>query len=688
MSADVEELISRIEAAVDRGQLMESTARNVRGVLTGAPASADTAAIKPGNFYQRVIEELVNACEWSELNDRFYQTLGFGTGGLRGRTIGKILTRAERGKAPEGERPEFPCVGTNAMNFFNINRATRGLVGYLHDRTGDRLAVRSPGEAGSLTFGNQHNAIRGKPKLVIAHDPRFFSKEFAELSAKIAAENGCDAFVFDGPRSVPELSFSVRYLKASAGVVITASHNPPHDNGYKVYFNDGAQVIEPHASGIIAKVNAIASEWFTPLPRDRQGKVITIGKDIDQAYMRRLETLILDPQMIREAKSLCIIYTPLHGTGSVIIKPMLTRLGFNFKIVPEQDRFDGRFPTVKSPNPENAEALAMAIHLAEKQAADLVVATDPDCDRMGAAVRTQAGKMKVMTGNQIGSLLTWYRIKTLFDKGVLNAQNAPRAVIVKTFVTTGLQQAIADHYGVRCVETLTGFKYIGAKLGKYERAIPQHLRPNYGDLAEQETRRLRLAHSSFYVYGGEESYGYSGADFVRDKDGNGAVIMFCEVAAYAKTRRQTVDELLDEIFMRFGYFAENTHSLVFEGAEGAAKILRLAQSYTTDPFSEVLGSKVVEIKNFDTETIYDSEGDSVPRERLSIFQLLDQTRIAVRPSGTEPKIKYYLFAQRRPENRKCDSAELAKIKADTAEKLDRLWDWLKNDAESRLNTDK
>jgi phosphoglucomutase len=650
-----EELKSKIERAVADGHLMASTAKNVRSLLAGATA----------DLYFNSVNELAYNSEWSELNDRFYQTLAFGTGGLRGRTIGKIVTSAERGNAGEDERPQFPCVGTNAMNFFNINRATQGLVVYLHD-------------------WNRRERISARPRIVIAHDPRFFSKEFAELAAKVAAENGCDAFVFDGPRSVPELSFAVRYLKASAGIVITASHNPPYDNGYKVYFSDGAQVIEPHASGIIAKVNAITSETFTPVPKDRQGKVSTIGKDLDQAYMRRLETLILDPLMIREAKSLRVIYTPLHGTGSVIIKPMLTRLGFNFQVVPEQDRFDGRFPTVKSPNPENAEALTMAINLAQKEDADLVAATDPDCDRMGAAVRAKDGKMKLLSGNQTGSLLAWYRIKTLFDKGVLHKQNASRAVIIKTFVTTDLQKSIADYYGLRCVETLTGFKYIGAKLGKYERAIPEQLRQNYADLTEQETRRLRLGHSSFYIFGGEESYGYSGADFVRDKDGNGAVIMFCEVAAYAKSRGQTVDELLDEVFATFGYFAEKNGSLVFEGAEGAAKIARLAESYSTQPFSEVLGLRVVNIKNFETDMIEDIEGDLIPKEKMSICELEDGTRIAVRPSGTEPKIKYYFFGRRRPENGKFDSAELSRIKAQVGEKLDRLWDWLQKDAQERL----
>ena len=655
MTADLADLNARIKQAVADGQLIASSAKNIRTLLEGAGS----------DVYFRSVKELVHAAEWQELNDRFYQTLAFGTGGLRGRTIGKIVTTAERGNAREGERPEFPCVGTNAMNFFNINRATRGLVAYLQD-------------------WNRREGISTKPKIVIAHDPRFFSKEFAELAAKVAAENGCDAFVFDGPRSVPELSFAVRHLHASAGIVITASHNPPHDNGYKVYFDDGAQVIEPHASGIIAKVNAITTESFTPLPKEQQGKVTVIGKNIDQAYMRRLETLILDPRVIREAKSLRIVYTPLHGTGSVIIKPMLTRLGFNFQVVPEQDCFDGRFPTVKSPNPEYGEALTMAIDLAEKENADLVAATDPDCDRMGVAVRTKDGKMKLLTGNQIGSLLAWYRIKTLFDKGVLNKQNAARAVIIKTFVTTDLQNAIADHYGVRCVETLTGFKYIGAKLANYERAIPEQLRQSYADLAENETRRLRFAYSSFYVFGGEESYGYSGADFVRDKDGNGAVIMFCEVAAYAKSRGQTVDQLLDEIYSQFGYFAEKTSSLVFEGAEGANKIASLMKSYAADPVREILRSKVANIRNFETDEIKDVEGDLIPKTKMLMLELEDGTRIAVRPSGTEPKIKYYLFARRQPESEKFTGADLDRIKAEVEKHLEDLWNWLRKDAESRL----
>ena len=658
MPAGVEELNSKIERAFAAGQILESAAKNIRALLAGARS----------DLYLRAVNQLASNSEWSELNDRFYQTLAFGTGGLRGRTIGKIVTKAERGDAADSAvatgRPQFPCVGTNAMNFFNISRATQGLVAYLHD-------------------WNRRKRISAKPRIVIAHDPRFFSQEFAQLVAKVASENGCDAFVFEGPRSVPELSFAVRYLGASAGVVITASHNPPYDNGYKVYFGDGAQVIEPHASGIIAKVNATTSETYKPLSKDRQGKITIVGKDIDDAYMERLETLVLDPTVIREAKSLKIIYTPLHGTGGVIIKPMLQRLGFNFTVVPEQDHFDGRFLTVKSPNPENADALTLAINLAEKDDADVVVATDPDCDRMGAAVRASDGKMKLLTGNQIGSLIAWYRTRTLFEKGVLNKQNASRGVIIKTFVTTDLQKAIAKHYGLRCVETLTGFKYIGAKLGNYERAIPEPLRQNYVDLSEDETRKLRLQHSSFYVFGGEESYGYSGADFVRDKDGNGAVIMFCEVAAYAKAHGKTVDQLLDDIYSEFGYFAEKNGSLVFEGAEGATKIARLIKSYAKSPFPKVLGSKVTSVRNFETDKIEDVEGDQIPKEKMLMFELQDGTRIAVRPSGTEPKIKYYLFAHCRPEKGKF--FELNQIKTEVTEKLDRLWDWLQKDAHSRLS---
>jgi phosphoglucomutase len=650
-----ETLREQIEQAVADGRLLESAATNIATLLAGA----DTP------LYEQVVAELVAAGEWAELNDRFYKALAFGTGGLRGRTIGKVVTASERGSAVNDDPPEFPCVGTNAMNFFNIARATRGLATYLREWF---VAEGLP----------------GKPKIVIANDTRFFSTEFCRTAAEVASANGCDAVVFDGPRSTPELSFAVRHLNASAGVVITASHNPPHDNGYKVYFDEGAQVVEPHASGIIAKVND-SSAATGQLPE--RGEIATVGAEIDEAYMQRLETLVIDRDLVRSANNLRIVFTPIHGTGGVIIKPMLERLGFRFLSVPEQDQFDGAFPTVKSPNPENAEALQLGIELAQREGADLVVATDPDCDRMGVAVRTVSGEMKLLTGNQIGSLMAFYRAQALFAHGVLHAENASRGVIIKTFVTTDLQKAIADHFGLRCVETLTGFKYIGAKLGKYERALPASVLTNYRQLPEEETRALRLQHSSLYVFGGEESYGYSGADFVRDKDGNGATIMFCEVAAYANSRGLTLDALLDEVFATFGYFEEKNGALTFEGAEGAAKIKRLLESYVGSAPAAMMDVAVASVKNFEQETFRDVEGDAIPKEKMLIFTLTDETRIAVRGSGTEPKIKYYMFAQRRPTGgAKLSADELADAKRSVGAHLDRLWSWIQEDVTSRLAT--
>ena len=654
-------LTEQIDRALSDGKLRADAAENIRRILSG----------EEGDFAARVIGELSQASEWEELNDRFYKTLAFGTGGLRGRTIGKIVTSSERGTPTALGRPEFPCVGTNAMNYFNVGRATRGLVIYIQK-------WRS----------RQH--MEGRPKIVIAHDTRHFSQEFARLAAETASANGCAAVVFEGPRSTPELSFAVRYLNADAGIVITASHNPPHDNGYKVYFNDGAQVIEPHASGIIAEVNEPnggASSVPSQKVRDDtavvppRGEIIFTGDEIDRSYVERLATLILDRGLMERTHDLKIVYTPIHGTGGVIVKPMLRKIGLNFSVVPEQDQFDGRFPTVKSPNPENAEALNLGISLAQKQNADLVVATDPDCDRMGVAVRTSSGEMKLLSGNQIGSLLAWYRAKTFFDLGILNKENAGRGVIIKTFVTSDLQKAIAEKFGLRCVDTLTGFKYNGAKLKKYEELTRAQ---NYRELSEEETRRLRLEKSSFYIFGGEESYGYSAADFVRDKDGNAAVIMFCEVAAYAKSRELTLDELLDQVFCEFGYFEERNHSVYFEGADGAEKIRRLLVSYDENPPRQVLDSAVTRLQNFEKDTILDSDGDEIPKEKMLIFELADKTRVAVRGSGTEPKIKYYLFGARLPANGKLSREELARAKTEIGNRLDALWDWLEKDAKQRL----
>jgi phosphoglucomutase len=348
--------------------------------------------------------------------------------------------------------------------------------------------------------------------------------------------------------------------------------------------------------------------------------------------------------------------------------------------VEEQIRPDGGFPTVKSPNPENAEALSYATRLADDIGADLVVGTDPDCDRMGVAVRDRAGNLVLLTGNQIGSLMAYYRIHAYRAKGILTDSNKSRCVIIKTLVTTDLQKTIAEKEGLRCVETLTGFKYIGEKLGKYEQQLPEAIRQRYRSLSEEETRRARLDHSTFFVFGGEESYGYSGADFVRDKDANAATVMFAEVAAYAKSLNRTVDELLDEIYLTYGYYLEKGNSLVFEGAAGSEKIRRLAESYKASPPSEIDGSPVSEVIDFSEGGIRDVEGDVLPKEKMTMFLVADGRRIAVRPSGTEPKIKFYLFGRVPVE----DSAALPAAKTALSESLNRLWEWLRADAFKRV----
>ena len=650
------DLTAKIQATAANGQLLESAAKNLLALLEKSSSPIDEASIR----------ELVDAGEWKELDDRFFRTLAFGTGGLRGKTISPVVTRAEQGAPQPLGRPEFPCVGTNAMNYYNISRATQGLVAYTKEH-----------------FAKSGRS--GKPSICICHDTRFFSRDFAELAAKVITENGCDAYLFEGPRSTPELSFAVRYTKSQAGINITASHNPPEYNGYKVYFEDGGQIVEPHASGIIAKVNAIEGDVYTPLPAEEQGKVIPMGADIDEAYMKRLETLPLDPELIRAQNSFNVVFTALHGVGGIIIKPMLDRLGFHCQTVAEQDVPDGRFPTVKSPNPENTDALTMGMKLADQTGADLVVATDPDCDRMGIAARDLSGKMTLLTGNQIGSLMAWYRAMKHFEKGILNEANKTHGVIIKTFVTTDLQKAIAEKWGTRCVETLTGFKYIGEKLLKYEEAIPAELRKDYSELPEDVTRKLRLEHSSLYVFGGEESYGYSGSDFVRDKDGNSATVMLAEVAAYAKSEGTTLVGLLDRIFCEYGFYFERSESLTMEGAEGAAQIKKLVDSYASNPPTEIDGAKVASTRNFATETVVDSEGDQIPPEAMLMITLADNRRIAVRPSGTEPKIKYYLFAAEPvADGTSIAPGELEPIKTRVTNSLKTLWEALQKDASDRL----
>ncbi len=643
------DLTAQLKQAVAAEQLLASAEANIADHLAGAV----------GDLALRVVAELVAEGQWGELNDRFYKKLAFGTGGLRGRTIGRVVTSVELGEGGPNQRPQFPCVGTATMNFFNVGRAVRGLIAYTRAHVGaDR-----------------------KPRLVFAHDTRHFSRDFAEFCAKVAVELGCDAWLFESARSTPQLSFAVRALNADAGVVLTASHNPSHDNGFKAYFNDGGQIVEPHATGIIREVNALEGERYDPLAPALQGQLTRLGAEMDRAYMDRLRSLLLRPALL-EGAATRVVFTNLHGTGGKIVVPMMRELGFEVLTVPSQDVEDGRFPTVDSPNPENAPALKLAIELADEQQAAIVIGTDPDSDRMGIAARDGNGVMQLLTGNQIGSLMAWYRVKTAFELGWLNETTRNHAVLVKTFVTTELQRAIGDHFGIRVVDTLTGFKYIAEKLRKYEQTIPvakiaELGKSSYRDLTEEQTRALRLEYSRFFIFGGEESYGYLGCDFVRDKDANGAAVMFAEVAAYAKSVGLSLPELLDQVYREFGYYLEIGKSLVMEGADGAARIAALAASYASQPPSAIDGSAVVRVRDFAKEDLFDDEGDALPKEKMIFMELADGRRFAVRPSGTEPKIKFYLFGKS-PVN-----GDLAAVKQQVRDGLESLWQWIEADAQTR-----
>lgn len=644
MRAEMSPIHESLAAAVANGSLLESAKINIAALLSGT-----TSEVAP-----RVIDELIAAGAWEELNDRFFKTLAFGTGGLRGRTIGRVITVAEQGAGGPNGRPEHPCVGTATMNYYNLSRAVRGLIAYAKEFAGaDRKAA-----------------------LVFAHDTRHFSRDFAEFCAKVCADLGCDAYLFEGPRSTPQLSFAVRQLRADAGVVLTASHNPPHDNGFKAYFNDGAQIVDAHAEAIVREVNAITSEVYEAVSEDKRGTITVLGDAMDALYVARLKTLLLQPALL-DGVSTKIVFTNLHGTGGHINVPMLREFGFEVLTVPEQDVQDGRFPTVESPNPENAPALKMAIDLAEQSGAEIVIGTDPDADRMGVAVRDAAGKMVLLTGNQIGSLMAWYRLKTCFELGWLTNANRNRAVLVKTFVTTELQRSIADGFGVGIIDTLTGFKYIAAKLRKYEEAIPADKKGDYRSLTEAQTRALRLEYSRFFVFGGEESYGYLGSDAIRDKDANGAALMFAEVAAYGKSVGKTLPELMDDVYREYGYYLEIGKSLVMEGADGAAKIQALANSYAENPPQVVDGSAVLRVRDFAKQELFDQEGDLLPKEKMLFVDLEDGRSFAVRPSGTEPKIKFYLFGKQ------AAGGDLAAAKTDVSKGLAGLWAWIEADAAIR-----
>ena len=632
----------RLEEAVQAGDLLEDSKKNILRLLD---SSGTVARVEES------VRELVDAGAWGELNDRFYRTLAFGTGGLRGRTIGKVVTKAEMGKPAALGRPEFPAVGTNCMNEGNVSRATQGLVNYLKRMFPKEL-----------------------PTVVFAHDTRFFSREFADLAARTVAAAGGTAYLFVEDRSTPELSFAVRHLGAQAGVEVTASHNPAHDNGYKVYFSDGAQIVEPHASGIIREVEAVQEPEVNPQPKDG-GKVVIVGQELDKAYLEALKELIVEEEILwKEGGELKVVFTPLHGTGVRIVPAMLKGVGVEASLVASQEKGDGRFPTVKSPNPENGEALALGIEQAKKEKADLVLATDPDADRMGVAVRNGKGEYELITGNQIGSLLGSYRIERMRAKGWIRPGEEKNCCLIKTFVTTDLQKEMAGAAGMKCVETLTGFKYIGEKLGMYEKKAGGR-----GKMGAEEWRRRRIEASTFFVFGGEESYGYSGGDFVRDKDANGAVLMLVEVAAWAKSQGRNLLEEMDQIYRKHGLYLEKLGTIEMPGAEGAKQIARAVGSYQNHPPKVWGGRKVVGVQDYEKGRHVDVEGQELPKERMLIFDLGDGFRLAVRASGTEPKMKCYFFGKRNVGV----NEDLAKAKRELAGEIEKLWEWTRQDAVRR-----
>jgi len=647
--------LEKIRAAGQTGQLLPSSVENLAAWLeAGLPPWAAAS-----------IDELVAREAWGEVNDRFYRYLEFGTGGMRGRTIGVVTTQAEMGRVGPLGTPEHAGVGNNMMNDFTVVRATIGLYHYVH---------------GHLAKAGRYDA----PKLVIAHDVRHFSRHFCELAASTWSRLGGVALIFEGPRSTPQLSFSVRWLKAHCGVVITASPNPPHDNGFKAYFDDGAQVVAPHDQGIIDEVNAVPLKELGGHLAVELGRVILLGRPADDAYLTVAAQAALDPAVFKKAK-FKVVFTNIHGTGGLASVPLLAHAGVSVGEVLEQVAFDPRFPTVKSPNPENAEALAMAVAQAEKNGAELVLATDPDGDRMGCAVRNREGRMELLTGNQIGAVLADYRLFKSKELGRIPREGSPRAALIKTFVTTPLQDAIGRGHGVKVINTLTGFKWIAAKLGGYERQLKdailaqEGLALDYDALSLATRARLHGRLGTFYVFGTEESYGYLPNDYVRDKDANAACVMFAEVCAWVKSRGLTVPEYLDELYVRHGYFLEGVINIYFEGATGAAKIRRILDTYRSNPPAAFWGVPVVKFEDFGRQVIKDADGEVIPKQDLYVLTLANGYTYAGRGSGTEPKMKFYIFAQAPV----ASAAALPAVKTQVRAELERLKGLIEADAKSR-----
>ena len=516
-----------------------------------------------------------------EIEDRFYKELEFGTAGLRG-IIG---------------------AGTNRMNKYTVGKATQGLANYILEQGTEKKGV------------------------AISYDSRKMSKEFSMQTALILCANGIKTYLFESLRPVPELSFAIRELQCTAGIMITASHNPPKYNGYKVYWDDGAQIVAPRDKDIIAKVRAVESfseiKQMSEEEAKNKGLLNFVGKEMDDQYIEKLKSLILNPEIVKEqGKKLKVVYTPLHGTGNMVAERLLKEIGIeNLYVVPEQKEPDGNFPTVDYPNPEDPKAFKLALELAKKVDADVVLATDPDADRLGIFAKdSKTGEYKNYTGNMSALLIAEYRISQMKEKGIL----PKNGMMITTIVSSNLTKAIGEYYGLEVIEVLTGFKNIGAVMRKAE---------------ENKDKE--------YVFGFEESYGCLIGDYARDKDGIAAVMALCEAACYYQSKGKTLWDQMIAIYEKYGYYKETQVSIVREGAEGAEEIKQMMTNTRNKDIEKIGNYKVLTFKDIEKDYVKDmvtgKEGKSgLPKSNVLYYELEDNSWCCIRPSGTEPKIKLYM----------------------------------------------
>ena len=519
------------------------------------------------------IRRMLEAKDQTELTDAFYQDLEFGTGGLRG----------------------IMGIGSNRMNKYTVGKATQGLSNY--------LIKAFPGQ---------------EIKVAIAHDSRNNSDFFAQTTAAVFSANGIRVYFFESLRPTPELSFAIRHLGCKSGVVITASHNPKEYNGYKAYWDDGAQVVSPHDRAIMDEVNGIRSLEEVRFDK-REELIFPIGHEIDEIYLRQVAKLSLSPESIARHKDLKIVFTPIHGTGITLIPEILKRFGFiNVHVLEEQSRPDGNFPTVKYPNPEESEAMTLAIKKSKALDADLIMATDPDGDRVGIGAKNHRGEFQLINGNQAASLLVYYVLRRWKENEKLDGKQ----FAVKTIVTTDLISAIGAEYGVPVIETLTGFKYIAQAI------------------REREGREQ-------FVVGGEESYGYMVGDFVRDKDAVASCAMLAEMCAWAKDQGMSIFDLLSAIYLQFGFYKESLISITKKGKAGADEIREMMVNLRQHPPASLDGSPLVRVLDYHKSTVMnypecrEESLEGFPKSNVLQFITADGTKVSARPSGTEPKIKFY-----------------------------------------------